>query len=156
MKDANEEILTLSGKVTGSVRVVWQSNGRAFVTDGGYGREDVGRLTYKGNEYRLFHADFRKHSGTKWQFQTGSVPIRKGNSSFNDPAPPTYMRAMLDAIAEALAGAYTVDKARSANVSALEQAIERAESEEAALLEKLTEVRDRLLALRSERKLYGD
>lgn len=155
MGDNTEEVLTLSGNVTGSVRVVWQSKGRAAVMDGGYGQEDVGRLTFKGGEYRLFNAHYTRHPDGTWKFQPGSVPIRKGNSSFNDAAPPTYMRAMLDAIAEALKGAFTVDKARSANVADVERRIERLTAQVMELEGTLKTVRGELAEARAERALYG-
>lgn len=157
--DANEEILTLSGKVTGSVRVVWQPHCRAYVTDGGYGQDHIGTLTFKGKDYRVSYVDFRRTDDGAWTFEprgTSSPPIRKGTSSFNDAAPATYMRAMLDAIADALKGAHTVEKSRSANLAAIDREIERAEREEAELLGKLTEERERLRSLRTDRKLYVD
>lgn len=89
-----ETVVTLDGKVSGTITIIWQGNGHAFMdTRSDYGKPEQ-RLAFRGTEYRVSIHVIRDESGEYVVNDPSSSynpSIRRG---FQDDAPRTYAEAI--------------------------------------------------------------
>jgi hypothetical protein len=141
--------------VTGVIKLLFQGEGRVFVTTEAHHNDDLPCIEYRGHEWLVTDHFIRHADGTctvkdddRW------TVCRRGIFGGGENTPPTHRTAILDAIAATVAREWTPELDRQGAYAEAMQGLSHAVREQQKARAKLAEIDEEVNVLRAKAAKY--